>query len=353
MQLRRLAALERQKIIDELRRARGARSPSTRRSSRREERQRQIVCEELAEIVDKYGDERRTQIVPADGDMSHRGPHPRGGRRRHDHPRRLRQAHQGRPLPLAAARRQGRPRRAAARRTTSSSHFFVTTTHHWLLFFTNLGRVYRAKAYELPEAGRDAKGQHVANLLAFQPGEEIAQVLDLRDYEQAPYLVLATQRGLVKKTRLTEYDSNRTGGVIAINLREERRRADRRRAGRRADDDLLLVSPQGAVGAVHRPTTSRCGRWAGPPSGVTGMRFRAGDELLSMGVVRAATARTSSPSPTAAIAKRSRVEEYRVQGRGGLGIKATKIAEDRGVLVGGAGGRRGRRGARDPVRRWR
>src|SRR6202012_699672 len=100
-------------------------------------------------------------------------------------------------------------------------HFFVTTTHHWILFFTNKGRVYRAKAYELPDAGRDARGQHVANMLAFQPDEEIAEILALRDYSMAPYLVLATRSGLVKKTKLTDFDNVRSGGIIAINLRED------------------------------------------------------------------------------------------------------------------------------------
>ena len=122
-------------------------------------------------------------------------------------------------------------------------HFFTTTTHHWLLFFTNLGRVYRAKGYELPEGGRDAKGQHVANLMAFQPGEEIAQVLAITDYQQAPYLVLATRAGLVKKTRLSEYDSPRTGGLIAVNLRDDDVLVGAGLAA--AEDDLLLVSRKG------------------------------------------------------------------------------------------------------------
>src|SRR5262249_34651472 len=100
------------------------------------------------------------------------------------------------------------------------AHFFVCSTHDWILFFTNKGRVYRAKAYELPEANRNARGQHVANLLAFQPDEQIAQVMQIKDYTAAPYLVLATRDGLVKKSKLTDFDSNRSGGLIGINLRE-------------------------------------------------------------------------------------------------------------------------------------
>jgi DNA gyrase subunit A len=208
-------------------------------------------------------------------------------------------------------------------------HFFVTTTHHWLLFFTNTGRVYRAKTYELQEAGRDAKGQHVANLLAMQPGEQIAQILDIRDYAAAKYLVLATRDGLVKKTALTEYDTNRTGGIIAINLRE----GDEVVSAMLVEDDsdVLLVSRKGmsirftASDAAMRPM----GR---STSGVIGMHFREEDRLLSASVV--------SDSGYVFIvteggyAKRTSVDQYRVQGRGGLGIKVAKLAEARGDLAG-------------------
>ncbi len=213
-------------------------------------------------------------------------------------------------------------------------HFFVTTTHHWLLFFTNLGRVYRAKAYELPEGGRDAKGQHVANMLAFQPDERIAEVLSLRDYGQAEYLVLATRRGLVKKTRLTEYDSARSGGVIAINLREdEAGQPDELVAARLVDsrDDLMLVSRKGQ--SIRFTADDDALRPLGrATSGVTGMKFRDDDELLAMDVVRDDS--YVFVVTEGGFAKRTRVSEYRVQGRGGLGIKVAKLAEQRGDLVG-------------------
>lgn len=178
-------------------------------------------------------------------------------------------------------------------------HFFVSTTHHWLLFFTNKGRVYRAKAYELPDAGRDARGQHVANLLAFQPDEQIAQILAIRDYEAMPYLVLATKGGLVKKTPLKDYDSPRSGGVIAINLRETEEGADDELIGAElvsAEDDLLLISKKAQ--SIRFTATDEALRPMGrATSGVKGMSFREGDELLSMNVVRAV--RSSSPPPTA------------------------------------------------------
>jgi len=215
-------------------------------------------------------------------------------------------------------------------------HFFTTTTHHWLLFFTNLGRVYRAKGYELPEGARDAKGQHVANMLAFQPGERIAQVLDLRDYDQAEYLVLATRRGLVKKTRLQEYNSPRSAGLIAINLREDEEGNPDELIGAMlvdSDNDIILVSRKGQ--SIRFPANDESIRALGrATSGVTGMKFREGDEVLAAAVVREdAFLFTVTES---GLAKRTElsVENYRQQGRGGLGIRVANLPEERGDLVG-------------------
>jgi DNA gyrase subunit A len=334
LQLRRLAALERQKILDDYAKLEQE-IQGYRAILESPERQRGIVREEMDEIVAKYGDERRTTILPFDGEVSVEDliaeeemvvTITRGGyakRTRSDNYR--------------AQRRGGKGVRGAQLREDDIvDHFFVTTTHHWLLFFTNLGRVYRAKAYELPEGGRDAKGQHVANLLAFQPGEKIAQVLDLRDYEQAEYLVLATARGLVKKTRLTEYDSNRSGGVIAINLREDENGLPDELVSARIVDsvnDLILVSRKGQ--SLRFTATDEALRPMGrATSGVTGMKFRADDELLAMDVVREEAFLFTVTQ--GGIAKRTAltVENYRVQGRGGLGIKVANLPEANGDLVG-------------------
>ncbi|MFZ0158428.1 MAG: DNA gyrase subunit A [Kineosporiaceae bacterium] len=329
LQLRRLAALERQEIANRLSELEiqiadyldilG--SPV---------RQRTIISEELAEIVERHGDARRTKIVPFEGDMDAEDLIPveevvvtitRDGyakRTRSDNYR--------------AQRRGGKGVRGAQLRSDDVvEHFFVTTTHHWLLFFTNLGRVYRAKGYELPEGGRDAKGQHVANLLAFQPGETIAQVLDIPDYACAPYLVLATRGGRVKKTRLTEYDSNRSGGVIAINLLD----GDELVSARLVADDaaLLLVSRKGM--SVRFTSDDLALRPMGrATSGVTGMRFRGNDQLLSMDVVRDAEDAFVFIVTEHGYAKRTMVDQYRSQSRGGLGIKVAKLSEERGDLVG-------------------
>src|SRR6476620_6290121 len=329
MQLRRLAALEREKIqqdhdalqemIDEYRAILD--SP---------QRQRDIVSEELQAIVDKYGDERRTEIFPFDGDMSMEDLIPeedvvvtitRGG-----------YAKRTRVDQYRSQKRGGKGVRGASLRGEDVvEHFFTTTTHHWLLFFTNLGRVYRAKAYELPEGSRDSKGQHVANLLAFQPGEQIAQVLAIRDYAKADYLVLATRAGLVKKTRLADYDSNRSGGLIAINLREGDELVGAGLASNR--DDLLLVSRKGQ--SVRFTATDEALRPMGrSTSGVTGMKFRDGDDLLAMSVVEEGESPDVFVVFENGLAKRTPVSEYRLQGRGGLGIKVAKLSDKGGDLVG-------------------
>nr|WP_246169340.1 DNA gyrase subunit A [Actinotalea subterranea] len=340
LQLRRLAALERQKIIDEYD---GLMIKITDYKAilADPQRQRDIVGSELEELVAKYGDERRTTILPYDGEVSMEDliaeeevvvTITRGG-----------YAKRTRSDQYRVQKRGGKGVRGAQLRADDVvEHFGVTTTHHWLLFFTNLGRVYRAKAYELPEGGRDSKGQHVANLLAFQPGEQIAKVIDLHDYEQAEYLVLATRRGLVKKTRLAEFDSNRSGGLIAINLREdEDGQPDELVSAALVDEDseLLLVSRKGQ--AVRFEATSDQLRAMGrATSGVTGMKFRDGDELLSMDVVTEGSFLvTVTDGGTAKRSDMHRVNsdgnlDYRRTKRGGLGVRAARLPDDRGGLVG-------------------
>ncbi len=375
MQLRRLAALERQKILDRLTELEKiiAELKSILES---EERQRQIISEELTTIVDKYGVPRRSQIVPADGDLSMEDLIPdrdlvvtitRGG-----------YAKRTLATNYRTQKRGGKGVRGATLRGDDVvDHFLSTTNHHWLLFFTTAGRVYRTKAYNLPEAARDAKGSHVAGMLSFQPDEQIAQVLAIRDYDQEPYLVLATRAGLVKKTRLGDYNSPRQAGVIAINFRED---GDELIGAElvSAEDHILLVSRKGQ--AIRFQADDHQLRPMGrATSGVQGMKFRDGDSLLSMSVIRAAQVAAeeeadaeaeaagttieaevdeaaqavetvdSGPATTyfgvhpqyvftitdGGFAKRTRITEYRVQSRGGLGIKAMALTnQDRGGLVG-------------------
>jgi len=329
MQLRRLAALERQKIQDrhdELMRMIAEYNAII----ASETRQREIISEELGEIVNRYGDERRTQIMYGyNGDMSMEDLIPeeevvvtitRGGYIKRTRSDQYRSQHRG-----------GKGIKGASLRGDDVvEHFFVTTTHSWILFFTNLGRVYRAKGYELQEAGRDAKGQHIANLLEFQGGEHIAQVMELKSYKDAEYLVLATRGGMVKKSRLSDYDTNRTAGLIAINLREGDEVVSAFTVSDK--DDILLVSRNGMSLRFHADDASLrpMGR---STSGVTGMKFREGDELISANVVTEGS--FVFVVTKGGYAKRTSVDEYRVQGRNGFGIKVAKLVEDRGALVGG------------------
>jgi DNA gyrase subunit A len=331
MQLRRIAALERQKINDEYE---GLMADIIELNAilASESKQREIIKSELTDLIAKYGDERRTQLVASEGDFSAEDLIPdqdavvtitRGGYSKRTSADLYK-----------SQRRGGRGVKGAAlKQDDVVDHFFVASTHDWLLFFTNQGRVYRAKVHELPDAGRDARGQHVANLMAFKPEEQIAQVLSFKDYNAAPFLVLATKGGLVKKTPLTEYDSPRTGGLIAISLKPGDEVVSASLV--RNEDELLLVSKKGM--SLRFVTDDESLRSMGrSTSGVIGMKFRADDELLTM-------ARVDSQSTQGAFVftatdggygKKTPIEEYRLQGRGGIGIKAAKIDENsRGSLV--------------------
>ena len=327
MQLRRLAALERQRIIDEYAELQ-QRIAGLQAILASPERQRGIIATELGEIVERYGDERRTRIIPFEGDMSDEDliaeedvvvTITRSG-----------YAKRTKTDLYRSQRRGGKGVQGAAlRQDDLVEHFFVTTTHHWILFLTNKGRVYRAKAHELPEQTRTARGQHVANFLAFGPDERIAQVLDIRDYEVAPYLVLATRQGLVKKTALSEFDSNRSGGLIAVNLRDDDELIAAALIG--PENDLLLVSRRGQ--SIRFPADDESLRPMGrATSGVIGMRFHTADELLAMEVVSAGT--DVLVATDGGYAKRTKIEEYPVQGRGGKGVLTAKIVAKRGQLVG-------------------
>jgi DNA gyrase subunit A len=351
MQLRKLAALERQAIMDRLAELERI-IADLEDILASESRQRQIVSDELTTIVDKFGNDRRSQFIAADGDLSMEDLIPdedlvvtitRGG-----------YAKRTRADLYRTQKRGGKGVRGATLKGDDVvQHFMATSNHNWLLFFTTAGRVYRTKAYNLPEASRDAKGGHVAGLLSFQPDEKIAQVLAVRDYDQAPYLVLATRNGLVKKTSLTDYDSPRQAGVIAINFRED---GDELIGAELVgpEDDILLVSKKGQA-IRFRADDTQLRPMGRATSGVTGMKFRAGDELLSMSVIRAeqiaaeeaaeveAGGAEASPEvkeqyvftmTDGGYAKRTRISEYRLQSRGGLGIKAMQQNDERGNLVG-------------------
>ena len=328
LQLRRLAALERQKIIDQASELEKM-IAEYKAILASDERQRSIVSEELQDIVDRFGDDRRTEILQGfEGGMTDEDLIPeeemvitvtRGGYIKRTRSDNYRSQHRG-----------GKGVRGAQLRADDVvERFFVSTTHRWLLFFTNLGRVYRAKAYEVQEAGRDAKGQHVANLLALQPDESIAQILDIANYEAAQYLGLATKGGMIKKTALTQYDTNRQGGIIAINIKE----GDEVVAARLLNegDDMLLVS-RGGMSLRFTASDQSLRPMGRSTAGVKGMQFRGDDQLLSASVV--SDKGFVFVVTEGGYAKRTAVDQYRTQQRGGLGIKVAKLSDTRGGLAG-------------------
>lgn len=326
MQLRRLAALERQKIIDELAEIE-LEIADLKAILASPERQRTIVRDELTEIVEKYGDERRSQIIAATGDVSEEDLIAR-----ENVVITITSTGYAKRTKVDAYKSQKRGgkgvRGAELKQDDIVRHFFVSSTHDWILFFTNYGRVYRLKAFELPEASRTARGQHVANLLEFQPGEQIAQVIQLESYNDFPYLVLATAHGRVKKSRLLDYESVRSGGLIAINLNEDDRLIGAALCGE--EDDLLLVSEFGQ--SIRFTADDEQLRPMGrATAGVKGMRFRDNDQLLSMSVVRDGEFLLVATS--GGYGKRTPLEDYSTQGRGGLGVVTFKYTPKRGRLV--------------------
>ena len=337
MQLRRLAALERQKILDEheelMRRIADYNdilsSP---------ERRRKIVGDEMDEIIEKYGDERRTKILPFSGEMNVEDliaeenvvvTVTHSGYIKRTKADEYRSQHRG-----------GKGIKGARLREDDVvDHFFSTSTHNWLLFFTNEGRVYRLKGYELPEGSRDSKGQHVANLLQLGPQEKIQQILSIKDYEAAEYLVLATKSGKIKKTKLPEYDSTRQGGLIAVRLMDmdgENETVSDELIGAalcNSNDDIIVVSHAGmsVKFAADDDTLRPMGRQT---AGVQAMKFKEDDFLLSMAVVPAESDSDLLVVTSEGFAKRTALSEYRLQGRNGYGVKAINLVEGRGLLVG-------------------
>ena len=336
MQLVRLANMERQKIIDEheelMRKIADYNDILA-----KPERQRKIVGDELDEIVAKYGDERRTKILPYSGEMNVEDliaeenvvvTVTHSGFIKRTKANEYRAQHRG-----------GKGIKGAKLREDDVvDHFFLTSTHNWLLFFTNKGRVYRIKAYELPEGSRDSKGQHVANLLQFGPDETIQTVLSIPNYEVAKYLVLATRTGKVKKTALAEYDSPRQGGLIAVRLAADEETGEPTdeligAALCNAADDIILVSKQG-MSLKFVADNDQLRPMGRQTAGVQGMKFRGDDELLAMDVVPEDSKQDLLVVTNEGFAKRTAISEYRLQGRNGFGVKAVQLAEGRGSLVG-------------------
>jgi DNA gyrase subunit A len=328
MQLRRLAALERQRILDEYAELQGL---ITELQAILDDpaRLRGIIVEELTELRDRFGDARRTRIVPGGGDLDMEDliaeeevvvTLTRAG-----YVKRVKASE------YRTQKRGGKGVTGGALRSDDIVRdLFVTTTHHWLLFFTNQGRVYRVKAWQVPEKSRTARGTYVANVegLGLQPNETIAAVVDLKDFrpEQPQYLLFATRQGMVKRTLLSEYDSPRTV-LIAINLREGDELIGVQVTS--GGDEMILVSRLAMSIRFAESDARPMGR---DTSGVRGMSLSAADEVLSM-------TRTVRDGQLLVVTeegygKRTPLERYPVQRRGGKGVQTATLVESRGGLVG-------------------
>ena len=207
-------------------------------------------------------------------------------------------------------------------------HLFVASTHDYILFFTSVGKVYRLKVHELPLGSRQARGSALVNLLPLRQGEQVRAVIQTRDFEDAEYLVFATKKGVVKKTKFTEYNTPlKADGIIALNLRDDDELVAVRHSS--GDDDILMVSRSGQAIRFHEREVRPMGR---PASGVQGMRLRAGDEVISVNIAH--NDADLLVVTENGYGKRTRIDEYPLKGRGGLGVKTVQLTEARGKLAG-------------------
>jgi len=285
-----------------------------------------IIKRELLDIKKRFADERRTRLTRSAGDIeeedliaeedvvitcTHRGYIKR--------------------LPLSTYRQQRRGGRGVVGVQMKEHDFvenvFIATTHHWMLFFTNRGKVYRLKAYEIPEFGRQAKGTAIVNLIELEPGEEVNAVIPVREFEQGRYLLMATRRGMVKKTELTQYDTTRRSGLIAIGLEE----GDELIGVRLTDgsDRVVLVSRDGWAIVFREEEVRPMGRDA---RGVKGVRLEGTDRVATMDIVSRGNQLLVVTDK--GFGKRTPLEEYPTYGRASRGVRTIRLTERNGSLVG-------------------
>ncbi|MBR3163189.1 MAG: DNA gyrase subunit A [Clostridia bacterium] len=288
----------------------------------------QIIKEELIEIRDKYGDERKTKIKPAEGEfevedlikeeqtvvaLTHFGYIKR--------------------MPIDTYRSQRRGGKGITGMTTREDDFvkqiFTASTHDTILFFTNKGKLYRLRGYEIPEAGRTARGTAIVNLLSLDSGEKVSAVIPLQNFAEGKYLLMATKQGIIKKTPLSEYNSARKTGLLSITLKEDDELIDVRLTD--GEDNVLLVTKEGLCITFDEKDVRPMGRTA---QGVIGIRLNDEDEVISMESVLAGGTATLLAITENGFGKRTELDEYRVQTRGGKGVMTYKITPKTGKLVG-------------------
>ena len=286
---------------------------------------RNIIIDELTEIRDEFSNERRTELVSDPGDFL------------------IEDLIEDEDLVFSLSaggyvktvssdefRSQGRGGRGVAGATLKDEDLVTTilhtSAHAYLLFFTNLGKVYRLKAHQIPTMGRTARGTAIVNLLQLSPEEKVAAVIDTRDYETNRFLVFATKKGQVKKTKFTEYDKSRSKGLIAINLKEGDELV--RVIPTTGEDDICLVSSNGKVMRFHEEEARPMGRSAG---GVRGMKLKDEDEVVAVSIAR--EAKTLLIVTDKGFGKRTEMDNFTPKHRAGQGVVGIKLADDKGKVV--------------------
>jgi DNA gyrase subunit A len=328
LRLRALTALERQRVENEHRDLQ-ERIGELRAILGDEARIDGLVREELLEIKTVYGknDDRRTEIVAAEGELELEDLIAE-----EDMVIAITRSGYVKRLPVTTYREQRRGGIGVMGMELKDDdyieHLFVASTHDYLLFFTSVGKVYRLKVHELPLGTRQSKGRAIVNLLPFQRDEQVRAVIATREFREAEFLVLATKKGIVKKTRFLEYNTPlRADGIIAINLREDDELVGVVHSS--GDDDILMVSRKGQAVRFHERGARPMGRATG---GVQGMRLRKGDEVIALNI--AENDADLLVVTENGYGKRTAMRDYPVKGRGGLGVKTVQLTEARGQLVG-------------------
>jgi DNA gyrase subunit A len=207
-------------------------------------------------------------------------------------------------------------------------HLFISSTHHYVMFFSNLGKVYRLKVHELPEGSRISKGKAIVNLLPFKSGERVTAIIATKEYKEDEYLIMATKKGKIKKTPMTEYDTSRKDGIAAIGLMQGDELIGVKRSN--GKDEIVMVSKQGKAIRFAEKDCRSMGR---PAQGVNGMRLTKGDHVLNMMVAREIDGDLFVITENG-YAKRTTLSEYGRQKRGGLGVKTINITEKKGGIAG-------------------
>ena len=288
-----------------------------------------IIKEELTEIKEKYGDERLTKIVAAEGEFNEED-------LIKEEQMVVALTHFGyiKRMPIDTYRSQRRGGKGITGISTREEDFvkqiFTTSTHDTVLFFSNKGKLYRLRGYEIPEAGRTAKGTAIVNLLSLDAGEKISAIIPIQSFEDGKYLLMATKSGLIKKTPLKEYDSSRKTGLLAINLKDDDELIDVRLTD--GEDNVVLVTRKGMCITFDEKDVRPVGRSA---QGVLGIRLDDDDIVIGMESILANNKSASLLAITEnGFGKRTELEEYRVQNRGGRGVITYKITPKTGNIVG-------------------